>query len=247
MVLGSAEMASAMGKKKVKNAKKIPVLTYHRIYSDEVKNSPANIDDRYSVSLSTFDQQMKWLSERGYRAVTCDEFYKWRKGKLKLPKRSVLITIDDGHAGSIENAAEVFRKYGLKGTAFIKGRASHESDGSYFITYSRICQMKETCPEIEFQSHTYDLHELRTYKTTKYNVFKKDADHQKSIYHFKYLAYPHGWHSATMIKAYKKSGIKMAFLFGKPGYATRKQNLYKMKRIEVRSSMTMDQFRKWCN
>lgn len=247
MVLDSVEMASAASRNKTRNASKIPVLTYHRIYSDKVKNAPAHINDRYSVSLSTFDQQMHWLRKRGYRAITCDEFYKWRKGRLKLPKRSVLITIDDGHADSIENAVRVFRKYGLRGTAFIEGRASYESDGSYFITYSRICQMKESCPEIEFQSHTYDLHELRTYKKTKYKVFKKDADKQKSIYHFRYLAYPHGWKTETMIRAYKKNGIRMAFLFGKPGYATKKQNLYKMKRIEVRSSMTIDRFKKWCN
>ena len=247
MVLGSVTMASAASKSKATNAKQIPVLTYHRIFPDEVKNAPEHINDRYSVSLSTFDQQMHWLSERGYRAVTCDEFYKWRKGKLKLPKRSVLITIDDGHGDSIENAVQVFRKYGLKGTAFIIGRNSLESNDSYSITYSRICQMQASCPEIEFQSHTYDLHELEHPKQVKYKVFKKDADKQKSIYHFKYLAYPHGRQSAAMIKAYKKSGIKMAFLFGKPGYATRKQNLYKIRRIEVRSEMTMDQFKKWCH
>ena len=229
------------------NAARIPVLTYHRIYSDKVKNSKRYRSDRYSISVSTFDKQMKWLKSKGYRTLSCDEFYKWKCGTLRLPGRSVLITIDDGHAGSIENMATVLEKYGFKGTAFIIGRPSYLND-SYYISYNRIKEMQRDGSPVEFQSHTYNLHNLKAYKRSSYKKFLQDAARQKKLYGFKYIAYPHGRYSTKMIKAYKKSGIRMGFLFGKGknGYATRKQNIYKIKRVEVSSSMSMSRFKKWC-
>ena len=247
VMIGSATCSFAESIRGGKNATYIPVLTYHRIYSDKVKNSKRYRSDRYSISVSTFNKQMKWLKSKGYRTLSCDEFYKWKCGTLRLPGRSVLITIDDGHAGSIENMATVLEKYGFKGTAFIIGRPSYLND-SYYISYNRIKEMQREGSPVEFQSHTYNLHNLKAYKRSSYKKFLQDAAHQKKLYGFKYIAYPHGRYSTKMIKAYKKSGIRMGFLFGKGknGYATRKQNIYKIKRVEVSSSMSMSRFKKWC-
>ena len=236
-------------KKIIKNASKIPVLTYHRILTDKEKKSPGYAKDRYAISLTKFTKEMQWLRKKKYRAITCEELYLWRMGKIRLPKRSVLITIDDGHAASIENAIPVLSKYRLKAAAFIIGKPSYYSDGSYYITYSRMLDIQKQCPNIiEFQSHSYDQHRLSAYQSETYQSVIQDAEQQRSLYGFEYLAYPHGRQSDQMIKAYRDSGIRMAFTFGRKrnGYATRKQNVYKMKRIEVTGSMTMKKFRKWC-
>ena len=68
------------------------------------------------------------------------------------------------------------------------------------------------------------------------------------MYGFEYLAYPCGGHSPEMIRAYKDSGIRMAFVFGKRanGYATRRQNVYKMKRLEVSGNMKLKKFKRLC-
>ena len=234
-------------KKKIKNTTKVPVLTYHRILADSEKKTAKYKNDRYAISVKEFDKQMKWLRKKRYRAITCEELYLWRIGRIKLPKRSVLITIDDGHAESIENAVRVFKKYKLKGTAFIVGKPAYESNGSYTITYSRIQTLRRSNPgQIEFQSHTYNIHRPNAYLTETYQSVLNDAAAQKNIYGFTYLAYPHGKYSTQMISAYKNSGIKMAFLFGKSGYATRKQDLYQMKRIEVTGNMKLRKFKRWC-
>lgn len=238
---------SSKKKSKVRNTTKVPVLTYHRILADAEKKTTKYKNDRYAISVKEFDKQMKWLKKKRYKAITCEELYLWRTGKIKLPKRSVLITIDDGHAESIENAVRVFKKYKLKGTAFIVGKPAYESNGSYTITYSRIQTLRRTNPgQIEFQSHTYNIHRPNAYLTETYQAVMNDAAAQKEMYGFTYLAYPHGKYSAQMISAYKNSGIKMAFLFGKSGYATRKQDLYQMKRIEVTGNMKLRKFKRWC-
>lgn len=248
VVASKAKKAKAK-KKKIKNASKIPVLTYHRIITDKQKKSHVYAKDRYAISLTNFSKQMKWLKKKKYRAITCEELYQWRLGRIKLPKRSVLITIDDGHAASVENAIPVLSRYGLKATVFIIGKQSYYSNGSYYITYSRIQDIQKRYSNIiEFQSHTYDQHRPNAAQTESYPSVINDAAQQKNLYGFTYLAYPHGKISGEMIRAYQNSGIKMAFLFknGTNGYATRKQNIYKMKRIEVPGNMKLGKFKRWC-
>ena len=236
---------SSIGKKG--NARRIPVLAYHRIVSDEEKGRAVLLGDRFSISLSRFTEQMAWLHEQQYIAITCDELYRWHKGNLRLPKKSVLITFDDGYAKTVEYALKVFQTYGLRGTFFVVGEASWFSDGSEYVTRERIRQLRSNCPWIDFQSHTWGIHRHMPDALSYEDVFL-DAAQQRRMYGFDYLAYPFGRCTRRMIRAYREDGVRMAFLFGRKrnGYATRRQNPYKIKRIEVTADMSMRRFRRWC-
>lgn len=230
------------------NARRVPVLTYHKVLTDEEKQSARYAKDRYSVSLSNFTRQMNWLKERQYTAITCEELYMWHNGLINLPRKSVLITFDDGYASTIENVLPVLEVCQLKGTAFIIGSETATSNGTIFITADRMREIREQCPWFEFQSHTWNLHRKSAYKTEKYAAFAADAVQQRDTYGFEYIAYPYGKNSKAMRRAYRDNGLKMAFLFGSShnGYATRKQGLFKMKRIEVTGSMSFKRFKRWC-
>lgn len=227
------------------NASRIPVITYHKIVSDKAKKTKKYRNDKWTVSQSNFNQQMAWLHKKHYRTINCDELYLWRRGRIKLPKRSVLITIDDGNAEAIERAFPVIKKYKMKATAFIVGRSPHKGLNCGNISMKRMKEIKKKYPKFEFQSHTYNLHIRKAVKFT-YTTFMNDAYKQRKVYGFEYLAYPYGDKTNTMIKAYKNSGIRMAFSFGDYGFATRKQNLYKMKRIAILGNTSMKTFKKWC-
>lgn len=244
---GSAYGAGFAAEAKAKKAKKIPVLGYHKVVSDEDKNSPALIDDRYSISLSKFTEQMEYLSQKQYTAITCKQLYQWHQKKRELPERSVLITFDDGYSVTLDNAVPVLERFGLRGTVFVIGKKTYESDGTTYITMDRIQEVKKNHKCIEFQSHTWDLHNAERYSTSA-KTFKKDAKKQIKVYGFYYVAYPHGYGSKVMVKAYRECGIKLGFTFGEGinGYATRKQNRLKLRRIGVTGFMEMDEFMKWC-
>lgn len=229
------------------NAKRVPVLTYHMVLTDDLKRSDRYAKDRYSVSVTAFDRQMAWLREKNYTAITCEQLYLWHQGQIRLPRRSVLITLDDGYASTIENIIPVLEKYGLRATEFVIGSASYEGKPG-FVTYDRIRQIRAEHPCLEFQSHTWALHRKNAYTTERYAAFASDAAVQRDVYGFEYIAYPYGKNSRAMRRAYRNNGVKMAFLFGSShdGYATRRQNLFKMKRIEIKSDMSMRKFRRWC-
>ena len=190
------------------------------------------------MSRSAFKNQMKWLKKRKY----CKEFYLWHQRKIKLPKKSVLITFDGGSIGQYKFALPILKKYNMKGTTFIIGKLTYNNKQG-IINYNEIKKIKKLYPNFEFQSHTFDLH-IHLNKDVYSKTFK-DAQIQKKYYNFQYLAYPYGLFTSNMIKAYKDSGILMAFTYGKNRFATRKQDIFRIRRIKVNAREPFSKFTRW--
>ena len=229
-----------------RNATRIPIITYHQIVTDAEKKSKAYRRDQWVIGESAFYRQMAWLKSKGYRTINCDEFFLWYHGYIKLPKRSVLITFDDANANALERSAPLFAQYGFKGTYFLIGAPVHAGGTERYVSEARVRELREMYPNLEFQSHTYNLHWKGSTKVG-YAGFYQDAMTQKEVFNFDYIAYPYGAKNNAMIRAYKDAGLRMAFSFGDYGFATRKQNAFKIKRLGVKASTSFRQFKRWCN
>ena len=107
---------------KGKNATRIPIITYHRVISDKEKKKIKGKNSSLFISVSMFRKQMRWLHKHNYRTISTQEFYDWYTGKIKLPKKSVLITFDDGSYSVMKYALPVLKKYNMKATFFIIGK-----------------------------------------------------------------------------------------------------------------------------
>ena len=226
------------------NAKGIPVITYHYVVSDAEKRSGYR-NSSLAVSKSTFEKQMKWLRSINYRTINCEELYLWHTGKIRLPERSVLITFDDGYECLSRNAYPILKKYNMKGTVFIVGSWTYNKPRSIdAMNHKKIRWMQKDNPNFEFQSHTYNLHSP-TGSQSGYSKALQDAEKMKKVYGFKYLAYPYGRFNMPMVRAYRKSGIKMAFAYGDNNYALRSQNIMRIRRIKVGGNDSMNQFTRW--
>ena len=223
------------------NAKGIPVLTYHYVVSDAQRRG-AYSGTSLAVSRTTFENQMKWLHNRHYRTINCEELYLWHEGKIRLPKKTVMITFDDGMRCLYDNAYPVLKKYHMKGTCFVVGYWSLKNRDA--LTPSRIRWMQKDYPDFEFQSHTYNMHTRQKAKWG-YNNTLKDAEKQKKMFGFEYLAYPYGTFNMPMVRAYRASGIKMAFAYGDNNYALRSQNLYRIRRIKISGNDSSREFTRW--
>ena len=99
----------------------IPILTYHNIVSEEIKNKKYK-NDQWTGSVEDFKMQMKYLNDNGYKTISMDEFYNWYKGNIELPKKTVAITFDDGYVGLYTHVIPVLKQYDFKATAFIIGK-----------------------------------------------------------------------------------------------------------------------------
>src|SRR5690606_31029428 len=61
--------------------------------------------------------QVRGLSERGYRSLRAQEFAAFLEG-APLPKKSVLITFDDGYLDNWVYAHPVLKRYGMSAVLF---------------------------------------------------------------------------------------------------------------------------------
>jgi peptidoglycan/xylan/chitin deacetylase (PgdA/CDA1 family) len=92
----------------------IPVLMYHDIGPKPVGGFAA-----ISVAIDKFAQQMAHLTDHGWQSLTMDQYRAVRAGTFAAPRRSVLITFDDGYRSILSNALPIMARHGLVGTVFI--------------------------------------------------------------------------------------------------------------------------------
>ena len=87
------------------------VLMYHK-----VNDLPNN---RMSMPVDRFDEQMTQLREFGYRVVDLDAVLAHYGRGEPLPEGAVLITFDDGYRDNLLNAAPVLAKHGYPAVQFV--------------------------------------------------------------------------------------------------------------------------------
>mgnify|MGYP001553091833 CR=1 FL=1 len=87
------------------------VLMYHK-----VNDLPNN---RMSMPVSLFDEQMAALKELGYRVVDLEAVLAYYGQGVPLPEAAVLITFDDGYRDNLVNAAPVLKKHGYRAVQFV--------------------------------------------------------------------------------------------------------------------------------
>ena len=93
------------------------IFNYHRIYKSELRTS---FDETlFGPSIDSFHQQMLWLKEKKAVFLSEDEIiYYQQKGKV-VPKRSVLITFDDGYKDNFTLAYPVLHSLHIPAIYFI--------------------------------------------------------------------------------------------------------------------------------
>ena len=94
-------------------ATKIPIFTFHRIVSDKLKNERFK-DNEWAASIDVFESQIKYMYDNGYRTINMDEFYCWYRKECEFPKKTVMITFDDGNADDYYLVMPVLKNYNFK-------------------------------------------------------------------------------------------------------------------------------------
>lgn len=87
------------------------ILTYHRVF--DLKSDPHEI----AVSKENFKKQMTYIKNR-YNVITLDQLIDHKKTK-SLPKKSIIITFDDGYVDNLINAVPVLEELQIPATIYI--------------------------------------------------------------------------------------------------------------------------------
>ncbi|UCB48754.1 MAG: polysaccharide deacetylase family protein [Deltaproteobacteria bacterium] len=188
----------------------VPVLTYHHFGKD--CTSP------YCMPTAVFDRQMRYLKKKGYRVITLSELLNFVQYRHAIPKKSVVIAIDDGNKSAYEIAYPILRKYGYTATLFIYTDFVGVSEGA--ITWEQLREMKAT--GFEMGSHTKSHSDLtkqregesdHTYAArVKSELLGSKRLLDKNLRQDTlYLAFPYGRYNETVLAISQQVGYKLGF------------------------------------
>ncbi len=235
---------------------KIPIFTFHRLVPEDVKREKYP-NNQWVGSIDAFSKMMKYLYENDYETITTEEFYEWYIGKREYSKKTVLITFDDGFYEDYYLALPILKKYNFKATSFLVGSRiagitrPYDKNKTGYIGLDVINEVRESYPNMQFQSHSYNMHyyvKKRTHriKTMSQKELRQDAIRNKQ-FGFTTMAYPYGDYNKKVKKVLKEEGYLMAFRFAPYGYATRKSDRFAIPRIKLNDKANVDTLKKWLN
>jgi len=186
----------------------VPILCYHRFSKD--------CTSKLCMPENVFARQMKYLKDNHYRVISMDTLIAYLEYNKALPKRSVVITIDDGYNSVYDIAFPVLKQYGFTASLFIY---TDFVAGGSAMTWQQIREMKSA--GFEIGSHTLfhsDLAAKRPKENEK-NYIKRithEIVHSKEILDKKLnqdtrlFAFPFGSSNRQVINICKKAGYKAA-------------------------------------
>ncbi len=194
----------------------VSVLTYHKFSKDKV--------DLTTVSEKAFDQQMDFLERHGYRVITMDQFFDFLEFKQQIPKKSVLITIDDGWRSVYEIAFPILKKYGYPATFFVY--TDLIVHGSKTLDWNLLREMADNGISVQCHTTTHRYLDRRNNGESfreYFEAIRKELTESARIIKqrvnsdVKYLAYPYGDTNHLVISLLNKLGYRGAFTVDRGG------------------------------
>lgn len=217
----------------------IPILMYHYFYDKDAGETGA---DSNWMEIGSFEAQLKYLSDNNYYYPTWQEVREFVDGKITLPSKSVVITMDDGHKSVFNLALPLLEKYKVKATAFIITSKPSAKNVKKYANHEYL----------EFQSHTHNMHQGGCsgghgglFRCISYD--KGLADLQSSIDYLgtsDALAYPYGDVTKNVLKITKDAKFKVG-VTTTWGYAKKGADPYQLPRVRMYKGIALSTFKSY--
>lgn len=214
--------------------KGLPVLMYHFFYDASVGEK--GIDNNF-MEVSAFEEQMKYLADNHFYFPTWKEVENYIDGKISLPTKSVVITIDDGAESFVKYAIPIIEKYKVKATSFVVTSWNGDT-----------LPKKYRSNHLDFQSHSHDMHRAGAngkgrFVNLSYKEALEDVTKSKSIIgNSTVFCYPFGHYNDNAIKVLKDAGYTLGFTT-KGGRVQKGANKYALPRVRMSKGISLSAFK----
>lgn len=221
---------------------KVAVLTYHSFATSQQLNSLEQ-KDNLVMNIEHFEEQLAYLKKHHYKTLTLEEFYCFKKNTCQIPRKSVLITMDDGYQSNYELAFPLLKKYQMQAVVFYIGQNETGSFSNY-MDKETLRKAQQEYPNITFASHSYYLHERGMIDKGE-KFLTQDFEKMNDLLSSPYFAYPFGEHNDAIQKVLKQQHYKLAFTFGpkkEHRKARRQDQDYEIPRLNISNDMPLWKF-----
>jgi len=187
----------------------VPVLAYHGFSMQKA--------DKTHVTKADFENQMKFLKDKGYSVITLDRFLDFLNFKSSIPPKSIVLTFDSGRRTVYDIAYPILKKYGYPATLFVQTDfIGHETA----MTWNQLKELRDNGFDIQCHINTHQsLAHLKkdTLFKSYFQIMDMEMRRAEEIIKRKLgvkcgcLAYPSLKNDDLFIAVLKKRGYRGAF------------------------------------
>ena len=218
----------------------VPILVYHNISAQE--------KGRLSIAAKTFDAQIKQLHADGFHALSLADFMAFTTGRRQLPRKSVLLTFDDGYKSFIQYARPILKDYGFGATLFVYTDFVGAGSG---LSWKDLRSLSEQGFDVQAHSKSHDNLRRKEGESEAAYAKRIEAELAFPLSLFKRnlprpveaLAYPFGEQDDELISLVAKYGYAVAFTVRRQSNAAFVSPL-KISRSQIYAEMTTKDFTK---
>jgi peptidoglycan/xylan/chitin deacetylase (PgdA/CDA1 family) len=188
----------------------VPVLCYHH-FAERCESS-------LCTPTSLFEQQMRFLKESGYSVISTAELVEFLAFRKAIPKKAVVINLDDGYRSTYEIAYPILKRYGFTATLFIYTSFIGASRNA--LTWDQLRTMK--ADGFEVGSHTVNHVDLskkpdgeseKEYlaRVRRELLVSKQILDDKLNQNTRYIAFPYGEFTPAVLRLCEETGYRLGF------------------------------------
>jgi peptidoglycan/xylan/chitin deacetylase (PgdA/CDA1 family) len=210
----------------------VPIIGYHAIQPPVEGSAYPEL----FVPQADLVEQMKWLDEHGYEAVTLDQVEDAWYEDGELPPKPVVLTFDDGYLSQYVAALPTLEHFHWPGVLNLVAKDADLPDED-------VRKMLDANPPWELASHTITHADLTTLDST---ALKDEVAGSRKLLEDRFnvpvdnFCYPSGQYDDTVIAAVKAAGYRGATT-EIPGLASA-DDPYTLNRIVIHLSDGLDGF-----
>jgi peptidoglycan/xylan/chitin deacetylase (PgdA/CDA1 family) len=216
----------------------VPILCYH--------NLGPQTRGRLLMSASAFEEQMRYLKREGYNVITLRKFLEFASLRQQLPRKTVVLTFDDGWKSFKEYAHPILKELGYPATLFIY---TDFIGARVALSWPEIKELAQEGYDIQAHSKSHDdMRRKPTESEEEYNR-RMQAELVQPLATFqqrvgapaKILAYPYGSHDEGVVKRVREAGYIAALDVRRQGNPSFTPTLT-IHRAQIYSEMSLDDF-----
>jgi peptidoglycan/xylan/chitin deacetylase (PgdA/CDA1 family) len=217
----------------------VPILVYH--------NLGPQAAGRLVLAARAFEEQMRYLKAQGYRVVSLADFVESLQGRRQLPRKSVVLSFDDGYRAFKDFAYPVLKELGFTATLFVY--TDYVGAGRNALSWPELKQLAAEGFEVHAHSKTHaDLRRARGETDAQFGkrmqdelfapqrIFERQLGRAARL-----LAYPYGRTDDDVIRQTREAGYIAAFTVRRQASPSFVERL-RVHRSQIYSEMTLEEF-----
>jgi peptidoglycan/xylan/chitin deacetylase (PgdA/CDA1 family) len=217
----------------------VPILVYHNL-APEAKG-------RMVLAAKSFEEQMRYLKAQGYRVISLRDFIEFGRLGRQLPRRSVVLTFDDGYKAFKTYAHAILKELGFTATLFVY--TDYVGAGRNSLSWPELRELAGEGFDIQAHSKTHGDLRRTTGETDAAFARRMQAELEGPRGLFQRnlgappttLAYPYGAADEDVVRAVRETGYAAAFTVrreGNPSFVTP----LRAHRSQIYSEMSLQDF-----